>query len=74
MAKLLRFLTPYRSLLVFITALAVAQTAANLYLPNLMSDIVNNGIARFNTDYIRRTGLIMVLVAVGGTLSAVVGI
>ncbi len=74
MAKLLRFLTPYRSLLVFITALAVAQTAANLYLPNLMSDIVNNGIARFDTAYIERTGFVMVLVAIGGTVCAVVGI
>ena len=74
MIKLLRFLKPYRSLLVIIVLLAIGQSAANLYLPNLMSDIVNNGIARFNTGYIRRTGGIMVLVAMGGTLCAVVGI
>ena len=74
MIKLLRFLKPYRSLLVLILVLAIAQSTANLYLPNLMSDIVNNGIARFNTDYIRRTGGIMVLVAMGGTLCTVVGI
>ncbi len=74
MIKLLRFLKPYRSLLVLILVLAVAQTAANLYLPNLMSDIVNNGIARFNTAYIRKTGLVMVLVAIGGTLCTMVGV
>ncbi len=74
MIKLLRFLKPYRSLLVIILVLAIAQSAANLYLPNLMSDIVNNGIARFNTAYIRRTGGIMVLVAIGGTLCTVVGV
>ena len=74
MIKLLRFLNPYRSLLVLVLALAVGQTAANLYLPNLMSNIVNNGIAKFDTNYIWRTGRIMVLVAIGGTLCAVVGI
>ncbi len=74
MIKLLRFLKPYQSLLVIIVVLAIAQSAANLYLPNLMSDIVNNGIARFNTNAIRRTGGIMVLVAIGGTLCTVVGI
>ncbi|MGB8643649.1 MAG: ABC transporter ATP-binding protein [Anaerolineae bacterium] len=73
MLKLLRFLKPYRSLLVFILVLAIGQSVANLYLPNLMSDIVNNGIAKFNTAYIRKTGVIMVLVAIGGTLCAVVG-
>ncbi|MGE5140167.1 MAG: ABC transporter permease, partial [Rudaea sp.] len=74
MVKLLRFLKPYRSLLVLITAMAFAQSGANLYLPNLMSDIVNNGIARFDTAYIERRGLLMVLVAIGGTLCTVVGI
>ncbi len=74
MIKLLRFLNPYRSLLVLVLVLAIGQTAANLYLPNLMSDIVNNGIAKFDTNYIWRTGRIMVLVAIGGTLCAVVGI
>lgn len=74
MVKLLRFLKPYRSLLVLVLVLAFGQTAANLYLPNLMADIVNNGIAKFNTNYIWSTGRIMVLVAIGGTLCAVVGI
>ena len=73
MIKLLRFLKPYQSLLVLILVLAIAQSTANLYLPNLMSDIVNNGIARFNTNYIQRTGVIMVLVAIGGALCTVVG-
>ncbi len=74
MIKLFRFLKPYQALLAAILVLAFAQTAANLYLPNLMSDIVNNGIAQFNTGYIQRTGIIMVLVAIGGTLCAVVGV
>lgn len=74
MIKLLRFLKPYRLLLVLVMILAVGQAAANLYLPNLMADIVNKGIASFDTGFIWRTGGIMMIVAVGGTLCAVVGI
>jgi len=74
MIKLLRFLKPYQSLLILIIVLAVGQSVANLYLPNLMSDIVNKGIAAFDTAFIWRTGGIMALVAVGGTVCALVGI
>lgn len=54
--------------------LAIGQSAANLYLPNLMADIVNKGIASFDTNFIWRTGGIMTIVAIGGTLCAVIGI
>ncbi len=74
MTKLLRFLKGYELLLVLIILLAIGQSAANLYLPNLMSDIVNKGIAQFNTAFIYRTGIVMVLVAIGGGISAIVGI
>ncbi|MCA9372708.1 ABC transporter ATP-binding protein [Candidatus Woesebacteria bacterium] len=73
MVKLLRFLKSSNLLLVLIVLLATGQTLANLYLPNLMSDIVNNGIAAFDTAYIWRTGGLMVLVAIAGTVFAVVG-
>jgi len=74
MFKLLRFLEPYRYLLLLILLLAVGQASANLYLPNLMSDIVDKGITTFNTNYIWSTGGLMALVAIGGTICAVVGI
>jgi ATP-binding cassette, subfamily B, multidrug efflux pump len=74
MIKLLRFLKPYQFLLVVIIVLAIGQAAANLYLPNLMSDIVNKGIAAFDTAYIWKIGGIMALVAIAGTLCALVGI
>jgi ATP-binding cassette, subfamily B, multidrug efflux pump len=74
MIKLLRFLKPYRWLLVLIVVMAVGQSSANLYLPTLMADIVNNGIAKFNTNYIWQTGGLMVLVAIAGTGCAIVGI
>ena len=74
MIKLLRYLKPYRLLLALIFILAVGQSLANLYLPNLMADIVNKGIASFNTNYIWKTGVFMALVAIGGTVCAIIGI
>lgn len=74
MFKLFRYLESYGWYLLIVITLAVGQAASNLYLPNLMSDIVNNGIAKFDTPYIWRTGGIMVVVAIGGAVSAVIGI
>jgi len=74
MIKLLRFLKPYRAILVLIVALAFAQAIANLYLPYLMADIVDNGIVKVDVGYIWRIGGLMLLVALGGILAAVVGI
>ena len=74
MIKLLRFLKPYRAILVLIVVLAFAQAMANLYLPTLMADIIDNGIVKSDIGYIWRTGGIMLLVTMGGILAAIVGI
>ncbi len=74
MIKLARFLKPYRMILVVVIVLACVQALSNLYLPNLMADIVDNGIIKGDTGYIWRTGGVMLLVTIGGTLAAVVGI
>jgi len=59
---------------VAIFALAVGQSVANLYLPNLMADIVNKGISTFDTNYIWKTGGLMLIVTIGGVVCSVVGI
>jgi ATP-binding cassette subfamily B multidrug efflux pump len=74
MIKLLRFLKPYRPLLVLIVALAFGQAMANLYLPNLMANIVDYGIIKGDTGYIWKTGGVMLLVAIGGVVAAIIGI
>ena len=74
MIKLLRFLKPYRAVLVLVVVLAFAQAIANLYLPTLFANIVDNGIIKGDTGYIWRTGGIMLLITLGGTIAAVVGI
>jgi ATP-binding cassette subfamily B protein len=64
---------PYRWALVLVLVLAFAQSIANLYLPNLMADIVDNGIVNKDTAYIWREGGLMLLVTLGGTVAAIIG-
>ncbi|MHC5269498.1 ABC transporter ATP-binding protein [Enterococcus sp. LJL98] len=55
----------------------VVQVISDLYLPNLTSNIINDGVAKGDIDYIWRTGLIMlgfslisILAAIGNTYYA----
>ena len=73
MIKLLRFMKPYRWTVTLVLILAFAQAMANLYLPKLMADIVDNGIVKGDTAYIWRIGGIMLLITLGGVICAVFG-
>src|SRR6266568_1252451 len=73
MIKLLRFMKPYRMIVVLVLVLAFAQSMANLYLPTLMADIVDKGIVTGDTGYIWRTGGLMLLVTIGGVICAIIG-
>jgi len=74
MIKLMRFLKPYSFILVVVVVLAFGQAMSNLYLPNLMADIIDKGIVNNDVGYIWRVGGLMALVTVGGTICAVIGI
>ncbi len=56
---LTRFLRPYWRSLLLVVALLTVQAVANLYLPNLYADIIDNGVARGDTGYITHTGGLM---------------
>lgn len=71
MLKLFRFLKPYRWLVAFVLLLILAQSLCELYLPTLMSDIVDKGVVPGNTSYIWRVGGFMLLVTAFGTLVSV---
>jgi ATP-binding cassette subfamily B multidrug efflux pump len=73
MIKLLRFMRPYRLTLVLVLVLAFAQSMSNLYLPKLMADIVDSGIAKADTGYIWRVGGLMLLITIAGTICAIIG-
>ena len=59
---ILRFLKPYRAQIALVMGLLLVQAIGNLYLPDLNADIINNGIAKADTDYILRTGGVMIAV------------
>jgi len=54
-----RFLPPYRTQVAIVTVLLLIQSIGNLYLPNLNADIINSGVSKGDTDYIWRTGAVM---------------
>ena len=63
MLKLFRHLKPFAISILFILVLVAGQAIAELFLPTLMADIVDLGIARGDTPYILRVGGLMLLVA-----------
>jgi ATP-binding cassette subfamily B protein len=61
--RLLRIhLRPYVGLLTAVVVLQLVGTIASLYLPTLNADIIDNGVAKGDTDYIVSTGGIMLAV------------
>ena len=75
MTRLLkRFLGPYRKQLVLVMALLLVQAMGNLYLPELNADIINNGVAKGDIDYIIRTGVFMLVVTLVLGVIAIVGV
>lgn len=71
MGKLTEFLRPYRILVLLVVVLTFLQTLSSLYLPNLMSNIVDTGIIRSDQGYILREGLLMLAVTVLGGAASV---
>jgi ATP-binding cassette subfamily B multidrug efflux pump len=71
MIKLFKFLKPYAIPVTAVVVLVFFQSLANLYLPTLMSDIVNIGITNGDITYIVQTGGRMLLVALGGSACAI---
>lgn len=71
MMKLFQYLKPYRWLVAAVLVLVFFQTLTELYLPTLMSDIVDTGVVNGDTEYIWRVGGVMLLVALGGMICSV---
>ncbi len=71
---LTRFLRPYWRSLLLVVALLTIQAVANLYLPNLYADIIDNGVAVGNTNYIMHTGALMLGVTLLLGIASIVAI
>ena len=73
--KLLRtHLGPYRKPLLVVVVLTTVQTVCTLLLPTLNADIIDKGVVRGDTDYIWRTGGLMLLVTVVQVFFAVAAV
>ncbi len=87
MIKLFRFLKGYTFHIIAIVVFIFVQVIANLYLPTLMADIVDKGIAHKDTvqtisilgftgsykgvDYILRIGAFMLVISLGGGICSI---
>ena len=60
LTRILReYLRPYKRNVLFVLLLLLVQAIANLYLPSLNADLINNGVAKGDINYIWRVGAIM---------------
>lgn len=71
MAKLKRYLEPYKKYIVGVLLLTFFSVMTELFLPNLMAKIVDEGIISGNTNHIVRTGIIMLSVSILALVSMV---
>jgi ATP-binding cassette subfamily B protein len=69
--KLLKTLKVYKLQIVFIILLVFLQSLADLYLPRLMANIIDNGVVKGDINYIIDIGKLMLLVTVGGVICSV---
>lgn len=75
LTRLLRtYLSRYKRELILVVVLQLIATAAMLYLPTLNADIIDYGVARGDTDYILRTGAIMLAVTLAQVFGSVIAI
>lgn len=72
MTKLFKFLKPFQVAIYTVLALILLQSLSELYLPTLMSDIVDKGVVKGDTEYIWKIGGYMLLVAAGGMICSVI--
>ena len=70
--RLLRtYLVPYQRLLAGVVVLQLIGTMASLFLPSLNASIIDRGVARGDTDFIWRTGMVMLGVSLVQVVCAI---
>ena len=72
MIKLFKSLKPFKLAIAAVLILVFLQSMGDLYLPTLMSDIVDKGIVHGDRSFIWKIGGFMLLVAGGGALCSVI--
>src|SRR5437899_11701452 len=65
------YLRPYAGPVTLVVSLLLIQSIANLYLPNLNADIINNGVTKGDIGYIWRIGAVLLALSVVVCLFAI---
>ncbi|GFP76967.1 ABC transporter ATP-binding protein [Clostridium fungisolvens] len=71
MLRLYKFLKPFTAMVIGVVIFVACQAIGDLYLPTLMSDIINDGVMQGDTSKIFHIGGVMLLVALGGVICSV---
>jgi len=69
---LIRYLKPYRWLLLGVLVFQLLSALASLYLPRLNADIIDDGVAKGDTAYIWSTGAFMLAISLVQIAAAIV--
>lgn len=73
MKKVLSYIKSYTFFAVMTAVLTLFHSVSQLILPTLMANIMNEGISTGNVNYIKKTGVIMLIFAFLGVLTAIAG-
>jgi ATP-binding cassette subfamily B protein len=71
---LVKYLRPYWLLLLGVVVFQLGGSIASLYLPTLNADIIDQGVAKGDTDYILRTGMMMLAITFGQIVCSVIAV
>src|SRR5690606_36657092 len=71
---LIRYLKPYWPLLVAVVVFQLVQSIASLNLPALNADIIDDGVAKGDTEFIVRTGMLMLAITLGQIAAAILAV
>jgi ATP-binding cassette, subfamily B, multidrug efflux pump len=72
MIRLFKFLKPFTPMIIAVLAFVFLQTLSDLYLPTLMSDIINKGVMEGDNSKIMKIGGFMLLITAGGAICAII--
>jgi ATP-binding cassette subfamily B protein len=69
---LIRYLKPYRWLLLGVLVFQFISAVASLYLPTLNANIIDKGVATGDTGYLWSTGTFMLVISLGQIIAAII--
>ena len=69
--KIIRYLKPYRGMVLLSVILMIVEVASNVLQPKYMEQIVDDGVLQMNIDVVVHAGIMMLVVVLVGGVGAV---